>query len=350
MSLPDPPAFEPWPLARGGNLQTLMAFGLPVRSPKMVSQPGFERVQVPYRDDGKGGSGVFAEGWFHPGSGEPAVLLLHGLGGSADSGYMRRAARLAADAGHAVLALNHRGSGEIEQTQLPYMAGRSEDIADAMDWLRARAATERILAVGFSLSGNTLLKLAGEGKEQPPELALAICSPVSLEDSSADLLRWPAHAYDWWLLRSCRRWVPELRGLDPHPPQYAVPRFSSMREFDKRYITPVWGFRSREHYYQEASCASWLRQIGSPAVLISAMDDPIVSGARLAAAERSSFLQHIAIPSGGHLGFLARNPIARGPLRWLDDCLEHYLLLAQRGGVLAHWKHSQKDQAQAPYF
>ncbi len=333
MSLPEPPTFDPWPLGRGGNRQTLWAFLLPAGAPKVGEQRGFERVSVPYRDDGRGGSGVYVEGWYHHGSVEPAVLLLHGLGGSVDSGYMRRAAMVAARAGHSVLALNHRGSGEVERTDLPYMAGRTEDIGDALEWLRERAGTERALAVGFSLSGNTLLKMVGERAERPPELALAICCPVSLNDASNDLLRWPAHAYDWWLLHSCRRWVPELRGPGPDPPKYSVPRFSSMREFDKRYITHVWGFDSREHYYREASCAPLLPQIRTPAVLISAMDDPIVDGARVAAAERSASVQHVAVPRGGHLGFLAKNPGGRGPLRWLDVCLDHYLSLAREGAM-----------------
>lgn len=322
-----PPDFHAHPLARGGHRQSVLASLLPVGVPELADQSGFERVRVPLRCDVSGGDGAYLEGWYHPGNTGPAVLLMHGLGGSTRSGYMRRAAACAAKAGHAVLALNHRGSGNHEHTQLPYMAGRTQDVGDAMQWLRARAGTQRVLAVGFSLSGNTLLKLVGERQEQPPELALAVCPPVDLDAVSRDLLRWPNHAYDLWLLRSCRRWVSELRGTGELKPRYRVPAFSSMRVFDERYITPVWGFQSRADYYRSASCNSRLIEVRTPAVILSARDDPIVDTQRVAATPRSAWVQHVEVAGGGHLGFLAKNPSGRAPRRWLDDALEHYLSL-----------------------
>ena len=322
-----PPDFHAHPLARGGHRQSVLASVLPAGVPVLERQAGFKRVKIPLRADVPGGQGAFLEGWYRSGDARPAVLLMHGLGGSAASGYMRRAAACAAQAGHPVLALNHRGSGEQERTQLPYMAGRTEDLGDAMQWLRARAGTQCVLAVGFSLSGNTLLKLLGERKEQPPELALAVCPPVDLDAASKDLLRWPKHVYDLWLLHSCRRWVKKLRGTGELRPRYRVPAFSSMRVFDERYITPVWGYDSRADYYRDASCGSRLTQVRTPAVILSAKDDPIVDSTRVANTPRSPWVQHIEVAGGGHLGFLAEDPGRRAPRRWLDDALTHYLSL-----------------------
>ena len=64
------------------------------------------------------------------------------------------------------------------------------------------------------------------------------------------------------------------------------------------------------------------------------MDDPIVNGQRVADAPRSKWVQHLALPQGGHLGFLAINPNGRGPRRWISEAVDHYLALARAGEFL----------------
>lgn len=313
MFAPSPP-FEPHPLLPGGHAQTVAGAALRCRAPRLAAAPGFAAVAVPLRDGGQ------LEAWHRVGDTGLAVALFHGLGGSVDSGYLRATGDALARAGHTVLAVASRGSGgAAESTDRPYMTGHSADVADAVRWLRARHRG-RVLAVGYSISGNTVLKLMAEGREPRPDFAIAVAPPLDLDRASMDLLRPSSRPYDLWILRSCRRWIPRLRG--DHRGPTPVPRFSSLRTFDERYITPVWGFESLDHYYRSASAGPLLERIDRPTLILHAADDPVVSPRHVLAAPRSPSVRVDLQPGGGHLGYLERG--RRRPGRWLPRAVAHH--------------------------
>lgn len=325
MFAPPPPRLRAPRWARGGHAQTIL--GACFRgAPEPYEDPalGYRAVRVPLGDcEALAGHHRRGErGW--------SVLLLHGLGGSTRSSYLRRAAARAAARGWGALALDFRGSGGArESVTRPYMTGNTSDVADALAWLRRENPGDRILAVGYSLGGNTLLLHLGRGSGEQPDLALCVQPAVDLERTSRALLAWPAHLYDLAVLRSCRRWIPRLRGPGPDPPRYRVSPFASLRAFDRDYIAPVWGFASREQYYAEASSAPWLRRIGVPTVLLATADDPLIELASVSEAPRSPAVDLHVLPSGGHLGFLAARRSPLGSRRWDEWALEHYLAAAE---------------------
>lgn len=324
-----PESFRPPAWAQSGHAQTILGALLP--SPDRPFEDA-EQAFRPVRIDLADGDRLAAR--YREGSRGTTAVLLHGLGGSARSAYVRRAAQAAASRGFGVLAVDHRGCGEgRDLATLPYMTGRTEDLRDVILWLRARAPRERILAVGYSLSGNTLLAHLGRGGGALPDLALCLSPAVDLEATSRALLRWPARAYDLWILRSCRRWIPRLRGRAPVRPRYRVGPLASLREFDRRYIAPVSGFASRDEYYARASAAPWLARIDRPTVVLAAADDPIVDVRPLLDARRSANVALHVQPYGGHLGFLADRPTPLGTRRWLECALVHYLEAAARSGA-----------------
>lgn len=312
--------------ARGPHAQTILGALLPSPArPYGASDRAFRAVEIELSD----GDRLAAR--YARGSRGTTAVLLHGLGGSASSAYVRRAAQAAASRGFGVLAVDQRGCGEgRDLATLPYMTGRTEDVSDVLRWLRAEAPDDRVLAVGYSLSGNTLLGHLGRGTGELPDCALCVSPAVDLDATSRALLRWPARAYDLWILRACRRWIPRLRGRGPDPPRYRVPPLSSLREFDRRYIAPVSGFASREEYYAQASSAPWLTRIEVPTVILAAADDPIVDVRQLTHARRSPRVALHVEPRGGHLGYLTDRPTTLGSRRWLDHALLHYLEAAAR--------------------
>ena len=125
----------------------------------------------------------------HPASGQVKgeILLVHGLEGSCDSGYMRSFAHYGAMAGWRVHRTNIRTCGPTETwCKTLYHAGLSTDIKFIA---RALAAQGRgpIFVVGYSLGGNQVLKLAAElGQDGRTEL-LGVCSvsaPLDLASCS----------------------------------------------------------------------------------------------------------------------------------------------------------------------
>jgi len=303
--------FAPAPLARGPHRQTLAGAVLPCGAPRVSRRPDVRSLPIALRCGGR------LEAWLTPGRGTAAVALLHGLGGSVDSPYVRACVAALADAGIPALAVAQRGSGgALERTRRPYMTGHVADAADVVRALRERGLP-RVLLVGFSISGNTVLKLMGAEGETRPDAAIAVAPPVDLDRASREIAR----AYDLWILRSCRRWIPRLRGDDAGIGP--VPALSGLRTFDRNYIGPVWGFASLDEYYADASAARHLAAIDRPTLVLQAEDDPVVPPHSLLSAARSPSVRVDLTRGGGHLGWVESRG-ALGARRWLPRAIAHH--------------------------
>src|SRR5258708_3902712 len=143
--------FQPAPFWRSPHVQTMCA-ALPFWAPpRGFSVPSRERLRVRVA----GGGAVIAEAWWAlvgPSEPRPAVVLVHGVGGSCESRYMVRAAVAFHRAGFHVVRMNMRGAGEgVACATSLYHAGLTSDVEDVAHALAAD--TERVSSValvGFS--------------------------------------------------------------------------------------------------------------------------------------------------------------------------------------------------------
>src|SRR5277367_6226585 len=102
----------------------------------------------------------------------PTIVLLHGLEGSSESGYILGTAEKAFQAGFNVVRANQRNCGGTEKlTPTLYHSGLSCDIRGIVMELIERDGLPEIFAAGFSMGGNLVLKMAGEFADHtPPEI------------------------------------------------------------------------------------------------------------------------------------------------------------------------------------
>ena len=171
---------EPPLWARGCHLQALAAQFLPYPAPDLP----WQRHRLPL-DDGDALALQVLEG-----STGVSVLLFHGMAGSTEGHYMRRAAARFHALGHAVLAVNHRGAGAGKGWSRDfYHSGSTEDIAAALRFGRDRFPGKLQVAIGYSISASILLLLLGRdpGKGMP-DRAIAVNPPVDLEACSRRLV------------------------------------------------------------------------------------------------------------------------------------------------------------------
>ena len=99
----------------------------------------------------------------------------------------------------------------------------------------------------------------------------------------------------------------------------------SIWEFDDRFTGPIFGFGNAENYYHTQSSAAFLDSIRIPTLVVQAIDDPLIpfSVYDHPAFRTNPWLELLAVPRGGHLGFISRRP----PRFWLDDVVLHWLCL-----------------------
>ncbi len=315
LGLPAPPACEaPW-WGSGAHLQTILGNQLP--SPKPGSAG--EAFRVTLAD----GDVLAGRAW--AGSSDTVVLLFHGLGGSHDAAYMNRAVILALGRGHTVWALNHRGCGEGRGlARGTYHSGRADDLGDVIQAARAQHPGKRIAAIGFSLSGNALLLNLGEGigTFAKPDVAIAVNPPIDLGRCAVLIKTGLNRIYDLRFVFRCRRAVRERVEDGLIPDIYRIPRFCTLTDFDDLYTAPAGGFRDREDYYSRCSAGPHLAKIRTPAVILSAEDDPFVAVESFWDSPVSDSVHLHLEKTGGHMGYVARGTSSH---RWLDHALGHYL-------------------------
>jgi predicted alpha/beta-fold hydrolase len=302
------PPFRPRLPWLGGDLQTVRNF-LVKPKPPIEAWPA-EALTFDMAD----GTGDRLTGWLHRPHDDrrrPLALLIHGIGGSNESAYIRISTVHLLRAGYPVLRLNLRGVGGTSTKQF-YHAGRTEDLKRVIGSLDGRLAAHGVVPVGFSLGGNLLLKyLAEAGAMAPVMAAISISAPIDLEAAQRRIAMARNRIYH----REILRWVVEERGGN-------LPReIRTLIDFDDRIVAPANGFKDARDYYRSCSSARMLGEIRRPTLLIHAADDPWIPAASYRDIAPNPQLISVIPHSGGHVGFHG----AGSQVPWHDGALAKFL-------------------------
>ncbi len=316
--------FRSHPLLRGGHAQTLAGWSWPrgFRAPPPDATRLFE-VEPGVR--------LLARcRWQENRTARVTLVLVHGLGGSADAPYVLGAARLAYQAGANVVRLNQRNCGGTEHlTPTLYHSGMSGDLTSVVRELAGRDGLSHILLAGFSMGGNLALKMAGEmGEAAPPALrgVCAVSPALDLAAITANLERASNRPYQWVFVRGLRRLVE--RKAELYPKLYdtdGLGHLRTVRDFDEIYTAPHGGFAGAEDYYERASALVFVPRVRVPTLVIQAQDDPLVPFAPLRRAGVWANPNVVAAtpPHGGHVAFVSARKEERfwAEERLADLCL-----------------------------
>jgi len=298
----------PW---LGGDLQTVRNYIVRPKPWQGVGQS--DRLEIPL-NDGTGDRLVTALDWpSGTGSSKPLVLLIHGLTGCQDSFYILNSMRHWLGRGHPVLRLNLRAAGPSRPLcSEQYHAGRSRDLAAALAALSGDFVRNGVIAIGYSLGGNVLLKYLGEeGASAPVRFAASISAPIDLSATAARFLRARNVLYQRWLLSGMKAEATAPGAAIDEREREAIMTAHSVWQFDDAYIAPRNGFAGAEDYYAQCSAARFLGGIRIPTLLIHARDDPWIPSTSYEAA-RGQGSSHVAIRltvRGGHVGFHGRGSL-----------------------------------------
>lgn len=259
------------------------------------------------------------------------LVLLHGLEGSAESGYMRSLTHAAFNAGFSTLRCNMRACGGTEDDSCTmYHAGLTADTKELLKTLDGP-----VFLVGFSLGANVVLKLAGELGEGGTDWLAGVCSvspPADLTASIGAIEKPTNLVYHRRFLTSLRERVVRRNRLDPVAFSLdGLQGMRSIRDFDDRYVAPFFGFGTASNYYATQSAIRFVQNIAVPTLVIYAEDDTLIPSSIFAREEwNNPWIQRVGTRHGGHLGYIARST----PRFWLDgvvlDWVRH--VLKNRGG------------------
>ena len=240
----------------------------------------------------------------------PALVIVHGLGGCDAAGYAVATGRLALARGWHVARMNMRGAGDAEALcPRLYNAGLDGDLLAVLAALAPHTGT--LAVVGFSLGANlALLALARGGDRLPAALVgvAAVSPPLDLA-ASADAIGRPSNClYQSYFVRNLKAAYRRRQRLRPDLYEAGRERgLRTIREYDDVITAPYGGYASAEEYYAASSAGPRLGALTRPALVLAALDDPMVPGESVARwpLPASGLVQREMTATGGHVGFVA---------------------------------------------
>jgi uncharacterized protein len=301
--------FKPHPLLRNPHVMTIAA--------------NFWRRPVPLLGgsvsrlfETETGTKVRAEcHWQNAPAQHSTLVILHGLEGSCESGYVRGTAERAWVAGFNVIRLNQRNCGGTENmSNTLYHSGLSGDILAVITELIEQEGLPEVFAAGFSMGGNLVLKMAGElGEDAPDELRAVVAIAPSLDLAAcADALAEPRNfIYERHFVRRLKRRMRLKASLFPELfPLQEISGFgeiATVRDFDDVVTARFCNFRDASDYYAQSSAAAVAGAIRLPTLIITSKDDPFVPFAPFEnpAIGTNPNITLIAVEHGGHCAFIS---------------------------------------------
>jgi uncharacterized protein len=320
--------FEPHPLLRNPHAQTLAATFLPRRFPRLPRSVARDFETEP---------GTRIRGqchWQAAARERPTLVLVHGLEGSSESGYMLGLAERAFAYGWNAVRLNQRNCGGTESlTPTLYNSGLSGDYRAVLAELIERDSLPEIFYAGYSMGGNLVLKMAGElGDRAPRELCAVagVCPTIELGVCS-DAVALPRNfIYQEHFVRNLKSRMRRKARLFPGKFDLsAMARVRTMREFDDKITAKYCGFRDAVDYYARSSALRIAAEIRVSALIVTSQDDPFVPFESFSnpALANNPHIRLIAPEHGGHCAFISR--YAGDERFWAEACLMEFFAIAK---------------------
>ena len=245
-----------------------------------------------------------------PRENHPALVVVHGLGGSDSSAYVLSTGELAFARGWHVVRMNMRGSGDGEELcPLLYNAGLDGDLLAVLELVAG--LVPRVAVAGFSLGANVALLAAGRRRERLPRAlaaVTAVSAPLDLSACADALERPDNRLYQGYFMRMLTEAY--RRRHRRRPDLFSADReagLRTVREYDDRITAPFGGYDGAADYYAQSSAGPHLASITVPTLVLAADDDPMIPVGSVEGWATSPSVRREIASTGGHVGFVARS-------------------------------------------
>ena len=244
-------------------------------------------------------SGAQLEAWFNLQAQQPAVIIIHGWLGHADSSYVLSAAATLAEHDFSVVRLNLRDHGETAHlNERLFHSARIDEVVDAVRTIQSRIG-QPLAVLGFSLGGNFALRVA----KATGIHAVAVCpamdpaaSTLAIDDGLA--------IYRWFFLRKWRTALAAKQAAFPNLYDFdAAMRLNRVATLTELFVRDHTPFDDIHDYFARYTLTGSALE-GAPGTIVYAEDDPVIPAHGFARLPAS--VEVIGVARGGHCAFVTK--------------------------------------------
>ncbi|KAG7229256.1 hypothetical protein INR49_012913, partial [Caranx melampygus] len=214
------------------------------------------------------------------------------------------------DLGYRCVVFNNRGvSGETLLTPRTYCAANTEDLETVIEHIQKTNEAAPIMAAGVSMGGMMLANYLGrKGRETCLKGVVVFSAGWDVFECTASLEkpldRFLFNSY----LTSCLQ-----ASVHRHRPVLEkcydidhVMKAKTIREFDERFTSIMFGYPTNDDYYRDASPVHRLKSVQVPMLCLNAADDVFSPSHAIPveAVKQNPNLALLITCHGGHIGFL----------------------------------------------
>ncbi|XP_024660969.2 phospholipase ABHD3-like [Maylandia zebra] len=300
--------FSPTPWCWGGRLQTLVCAALKSRPPvsyrnELIRTVDGGQISLDWLDNQ-------ASVTYPESSTRPTVLILPGITGNSQQSYVLHAVSQATRHGYRCVVFNNRGlGGEELLTPVTYCAANTSDLECVVQHVKGLYPSAPVLGAGVSLGGMVLLNyLARKHTESGLVAGITISVPwdaLKFSSSMEEPLNWLL--FNRHITKSLHQILNRHRKiLEKVVDVDYVLKARSIREFDERFTSLMFGYSSCMDYYRDASPGKKLPNTAVPILCLNAADDPFSPQTAFPVSIVQD-LPNVALvltAHGGHIAFL----------------------------------------------
>lgn len=262
-------------------------------------------------------------------------VVFHGLEGSFQSPYIQGIMKALRDKNQAVVLVHFRACANKDNLAAKsYHSGHTLDAIEYLKHLNSLYPKSNILAIGYSVGSNMLLKLMGKDfVDNFIQKAICISTPFDLDICADVLNKGFAKVYGNHLLEHLKEKL--LRKYEKHDfkalldlDKKRVKKIATIREFDELYTSKINGFGNAKNYYKINSSKQYLKNIETKTLIIHSLDDPFMNEKVIPKKEELSSSCTLELyEKGGHLGFIGGTLFKPRYVleEWILEYLQEYI-------------------------